>query len=403
MKTRVVSMLAALAVAMLVVHPALDGVGTASAQSDKGPVPGEILVKFKSDADDDEAREILRQNNLRRKRLLERIDVEVVEVPRGQETRLANALSHNPKVEFAEVNGQYEAVATPNDPSFPQQWGLHNTGGSGGKNDADIDAPQAWDTLSCQSSVKIAILDTGVDRGHEDLELDENNQRDFTGNGVGDRYGHGTHVAGIVAAVRNNSKGVAGVAHGCTIGDYKVLGDNGSGAWSWIANGIRAAADDGYKVINLSLGSTAGSSTVESAINYAWGKGVVIACAAGNNGRSSRFYPAAYTNCIAVAATDRSDRKASFSNHGSSWVDVAAPGVSILSTVKSGGYESWNGTSMATPHVAGLAGLVWSSGVSSASSVRSKIESTTDSLSGTRTYWSKGRINACKAVGGSGC
>ena len=154
-------------------------------------------------------------------------------------------------------------------------------------------------------------------------------------------------------------------------------------------------------MINLSLGGTYDSITLRRAVETAWNKGVVLACAAGNSGNSGRFYPAAYTNCIAVAATDSSDRKASWSNFGS-WVDVAAPGVGILSSVVSGGYESWSGTSMATPHVAGLAGLLASQG-HDRSTVRSKIESTADRISGTGRQWANGRINACKAVGGTNC
>jgi thermitase len=149
---------------------------------------------------------------------------------------------------------------------------------------------------------------------------------------------------------------------------------------------------------------------MENAVNYAWRKGVVLACAGGNNGNTSSNYPARYKNCIAVAATDANDRKASFSSYNSQWMDVAAPGVDIFSTLpnhpyamgRSLNYGNASGTSMATPFVAGLAALVWntSSGTSN-QAVRNRIESTADRISGTGSYWIYGRINACRAVGGT--
>jgi thermitase len=192
-----------------------------------------------------------------------------------------------------------------------------------------------------------------------------------------------------------------------------VLGDDASGSYDGIIKGILWAAgcdtskscgsSPRARVINLSLGGSVDSITLKSAIDKAWSRGVVVACAAGNSNSSTKYYPAAYPNCIAVAATDHKDQKASFSNYSTAWVDVAAPGASILNTARIGGYETWSGTSMATPHVAGLAGLLWSSGGTSATSVRSKIESTADRIAGTGSYWTKGRINACRAVGGSSC
>jgi subtilisin family serine protease len=179
----------------------------------------------------------------------------------------------------------------------------------------------------------------------------------------------------------------------------KVLGDNGNGSWSWISNGIVWAADNGAKVISMSLGGHSGSSTVQNAVNYAWSKGVVVVAAAGNDGNTTRNYPAYYTNAIAVAATNDNDAKASFSNYGS-WVDVAAPGVSILST-KPSGYGRLSGTSMATPHVAGVAGLVWSTGLCGTTDnacVRTQIEALADPISGIGSYWTYGRINAARSL-----
>ena len=178
----------------------------------------------------------------------------------------------------------------------------------------------------------------------------------------------------------------------------KALDDGGSGYYSWIANGIIFAADNGAEVINLSLGGTSSSSTLLSAINYAWNKGVVVAAAAGNDGRSRKLYPAYYSNSIAVAATDSNDKKASFSNYGN-WVDEAAPGVNIFSAYKND-YANLSGTSMATPFVSGLAALLFGQNPGwSNAQVRNRIESTADRIPGTGTYWVHGRINACEAVG----
>ena len=178
----------------------------------------------------------------------------------------------------------------------------------------------------------------------------------------------------------------------------KVLDNNGSGYYSWIANGIIWAADNGAKVINLSLGGTSSSFTLQNAVNYAWNKGAVVVAAAGNRNSTSRFYPAYYSNSMATAATDQNDKKASFSTYGS-WVDVAAPGVDIFSTYNNDGYVTLSGTSMAAPFVSGLAGLIfgfhpdWNN-----IQVRDKLQSSSDQIPGTGSYWTYGRINACKAV-----
>jgi len=378
-------------------------------------VAGEILVKFKPGTPGHVAADIHRQNGGAMRDLIPGIEVHVTQVPPGQENARIAAYRRNPNVEYAELNGLYYAIFTPNDPRVGDQWQYNNTGQTGGTPDADIDAFEAWDKTKGNTAVAIAILDTGIDQSHEDLKAKIAANVNFSSSStVDDKYGHGTHVAGSAAAITNNSKGVAGTCPDCVLYNVKVLSDNGSGSWSGIANGIGWAADNGAKVINMSLGGSSGSKTVEDAVNYAWNKGVVIVAAAGNDGTSNPTYPAFYTNVIAVAATDHNDKKASFSNYGS-WVDVAAPGVNILSTAPDHNNRIWvrgvkygtiSGTSMATPHVAGVAGLVWSlTGTGSCSTnscVRSKIEDNADNISGTGTFWAKGRVNACKSVGG-GC
>ncbi|MBI2567172.1 MAG: S8 family serine peptidase [Candidatus Schekmanbacteria bacterium] len=291
-------------------------------------------------------------------------------------------------------------AGTPDDPDFSDQWGLHNTGQTGGTAGADIDAPEAWDLETGDASVLIAILDTGVDLDHPDL-ADKivpvagadvvNGDSDPS-----DDNGHGTHVAGIAAAGSDNAEGGAGVCWGCRIVPVKVLDASGYGTYSQIASGIQLAADSGARVINLSLGSTASSETVRLAVQYAQGKGAVVVGAAGNNDSTSPFYPADFEGVLAVAATDADDARWGFSNRGE-WMDVAAPGHQIWSTLLDNTYASWSGTSMAAPFVAGVAGLLlsqnpgWSQGL-----VVEQIRRTADSLSDSTL--GKGRVNARQAL-----
>jgi thermitase len=395
---------------------------TTSAEADI--VPGEVLVKFRPGTPAQVVAEVHRQNGGRVKEEIPGIAVQVVLVPPGQERARAAAYARNPHVLFAEPNGIWQAVDfpndPPNDPRFGDQWGLNNTGQNGGTADADIDAPEAWDIRTGSQDIIIAILDTGIDQSHEDLKdklLADN--LNFSGSKtVDDRYGHGTHVAGIAAAVTDNRLGVAGTCPACRLLNVKVLNDNGFGSWDAVAKGIVNAADRGAKVINMSLGGYSASKTVEEAVNYAWDKGAVLVAAAGNDNTTSPLYPAAYDNVIAVAATDNQDQKASFSNYGG-WVDIGAPGVSILSTAPDHRNRLWiwgvkyaygSGTSMATPFVSGVAGLVWATGACTdltipsdrAECVRNKIESSADSVGALSNYWTSGRrVNACRAVGGS--
>lgn len=205
----------------------------------------------------------------------------------------------------------------------------------------------------------VAILDTGIDVRHPDLEpAMEGLHRDFTGSPAGhmDRQGHGTHCAGIVGA-RSNGDGTIGIAPKCKIFAVKVLNDQGSGASSWIAAGIRYAASVGADVISMSLGGPGQDPATRSAIQEVTQRGVLVICAAGNDGGPSWDYPGAYPESLSVAATDRNNQRASFSTINSQ-VDVGAPGVSILSTLPNGRYGTMSGTSMACPCVAGVAALV---------------------------------------------
>lgn len=329
-------------------------------------------------------------------------DADLVDISGADSLESAIKLySQDKSVAYVEPDYIAHTMLTPNDPSFGSQWGM-----------TKIQAPSAWNITTGSSSVKVAILDCGIYEsgsstpngypGHPDINGKVVARKDFTGSSTGtdDYCDHGTHVSGIVAAKTNNGVGVAGVGYNVSLMNGKVLNDSGSGATSWITNGIYWAADNGAKVINMSLGAanTYCTSAYQTAINYAYNKNVVVVVAAGNDGTTNYGSPASCNNVISVASTTSTDAKSSFSTYGT-WVKVAAPGSNIYSTDYNGSYVNKSGTSMATPHVAGLAGLVWSTGkYTTAAQVISRIQSTSDAISGTGSYWIYGRVNAYRAV-----
>jgi thermitase len=350
-----------------------------------------IIVRFKSNAMQADIEQIHQYHGGHIKKIIPELGVQVITVPAGQGKEKVKAYRADPKVAYAELDYTAQAVGSPNDPYLSQQWGL-----------TKVKAAEAWDITTGNATIKIAILDTGVDLDHPDLAGKIVISTNFTTSAsANDVAGHGTHVAGIAAASTNNGTGTAGLGYNSSIMNVKVLGDDGSGYYSWVAQGIIWAADNGANVINLSLGGSAASTTLESAINYAWNKGVVVVAAAGNSGASAPSYPAYYSNVIAAAATDSYDRLASYSNYGD-WVDVAAPGSSIYSTLINGSYGYATGTSMSSPFVAGLAGLVFTRVTDTNNNkflndeVRTQIESTCDNIG--ITSIGHGRINAYNAV-----
>lgn len=351
-----------------------------------------VIVKFYPYVSEDMRDKFLKIYPVEKTEKLKLTDTFVLKVPKNQRDNLLNKFIRNSLVEYAEPDFVAEAMDVPNDPLYVNQWALPK-----------IKADYAWNTSHGSENAVIAVVDTGVDGTHPDIlgkvvsAFDCTVSSPCAPSDPVDENGHGTHVAGIAGAATNNSIGIAGASYNSKLLSVKVLDKNGSGYYSWVSNGIIQAADSGAKVINLSLGGSSASTTLKNAVNYAWNKGSVVVAAAGNSGKKSRLYPAYYPNAIAVAATDQNDKKASFSNYGL-WVDVAAPGVSILSTYK-GDYSYLSGTSMAAPFVAGLAGLVagyhpdWQ-----ASQIRGKIEQSADKISGTGKFWTYGRINACKSL-----
>lgn len=357
-------------------------------------VPGEYLVKFRPGTAKAARANLAKAQGGESIARIDALDIEVMSFPALQANgngkaaeKIMTALKNNPNVQFVEPNYIYESQFVPNDPGVSQQWAW-------GK----IDAYRAWDVSQGSASTVIAVVDTGVQLNHPDLSTKIVAGYDYVdGDTVADDgNGHGTHVAGSAAAKTNNSTGGAGMCPNCSIMPVRVLNNQGSGTLANVANGITWAANNGAKVINLSLGGS-GSATLQQAVDYAWSKGVFLACAAGNENTSNLTYPGGYANCFTVASTNSSDNRSSFSNWGASWVQVAAPGESIYSTWLNSGYNTISGTSMATPHVAGLAGLLASAGLTNAQ-IRDRICNTADQISGTGTLWSCGRINAYRAL-----
>ena len=306
--------------------------------------------------------------------------MQLVSVEPGQSVAVAeHALESDPDVLYAEPNAIRRASLVPNDPYFSQLWAMLNTGqsirGVTGSPDADSDVAEAWDARIRGDTV-VAVLDTGVDATHPDLTPNLLPGHDYVDgdDNPADENGHGTHVAGTIAADRGNGIGVAGVGDNAVkILPIRVLDANGSGSVSTLIQAYSYAFQHGAKVVNLSLGS--GTALQAERDTIAAFQSMLFVSAAGNGGAdglgdnndASATFPCAYVlpNVLCVAASDNRDQLATFSNYGATSVDLAAPGVSIASTWIGGGYSWASGTSMATPHVSGTAGLLWSGAPSS--------------------------------------
>lgn len=386
-------------------------------------LPDEFTVQFRQGISKEEAERIIQEKG-------SRILVEqrtpgyyTLAVPEGKGLfEILGEFSDLDEVAFAEPSevGFNDALAyMPDDPDFPKVWGLHNTGqavnGVTGTVDADIDAVEAWDISRGDPEVIVAVIDTGADLNHPDLQANFLPQGaedwDFADAGDSvpdDTDGHGTHVAGTIAAV-DNTAGLIGVAPKCRIMPLRVnltsgMNQNRADAINYVAAQAVANPNRRY-AINCSWRMNGDHAGVHNAIINAVNNNVVVVFAAGNSNRDTDVtpeYPGVYPEVIAVAATDQQDKKASFSNYGTN-VDVSAPGVNIYSAYLNDAYAFLGGTSMASPHVAGLAALIWSRNRTLTNQqVRQIIESTCDNIDAQNPTFvgklGKGRINAFKAL-----
>jgi subtilisin family serine protease len=307
-----------------------------------------------------------------------------------------NALEKNPNVVYAEPNFIYRANRVPNDPMLENLWGLRNIGQNDSESVAgtagiDIEAEKAWDITTGSQEVIVASIDTGVDYNHPDLkenmwinEAEANGQAGVDDDNNGyvddvhgmnfveaeaptneplDDHGHGSHTSGTIGARGDDGKGIVGVNWNVRIMPVKFLGGDGGGSLEGAIKAIDYAVKNGAKILSNSWGGGGFSQALKEAIDRSNEAGCLFVAAAGNDGSnndSSPTYPASYevANILAVAAIDNKGNLASFSNFGKKTVHVAAPGVNVYSAINSGGYDSWSGTSMATPHVSGIAALL---------------------------------------------
>lgn len=354
--------------------------------------------------------------------------------------KVANELESHPSVEYVELNAIHTLQSTPNDPRFSELYGLHNEGQTGGTAGADINALEAWNETKGSRDILVGVIDTGIDYNHPDLidnvwtnpgesglDAEGNDKKtngiDDDGNGYIDDFrgwdfiggdndpldgnGHGTHVSGTIGAVGNNEVGVVGVSWEVSLVGLKIFSDEGSTTTESIVEAIEYSTTLGVDVTNNSWGGGPRSETMLAAIEEANRKEILFIAAAGNsfagqNNDNIDFYPANYEvpNVIAVAAVDHNDNLASFSHYGLKTVDIAAPGVDVLSTLPDNTYDKFSGTSMATPHVTGLVVLVKSKfPEASVQQLRSRIINTGSRVPALAAKVGSGRrINAVNAL-----
>jgi subtilisin family serine protease len=354
-----------------------------------GYAKGRLLAAPRAGVSEKELAKALKSVNAKSKGRFSQGNIHVIELPPGiDEIKAMHLMQKNPAWKFVELDMAVTHDATVSDPSYSSSWALPK-----------IVAPTAWDTAN-GSGITIAILDSGVDSAHPDLKANlvpgwnmvENNSN------TSDVNGHGSKVAGAAAMVANNGNGSAGVAWGARIMPVRISNADGYAYWSTVAQGINWAADKGAKVANVSFNGVSGSSTVKSAADYMRSKGGVVVASAGNTS-GFQSYPAS-DSILVAAATDSGDNRTSWSSYGA-YVDVAAPGASIYSTVNGGGYANVSGTSFSSPITAATVALMMSANPKLSPADVNKIITSTALDRGTAgfdQYYGHGRIDAAKAV-----
>ena len=383
-------------------------------------VPGELLVRFSPGMNSAQAANKMNEMGVTHKREIEGIKVHLVKLPPGLSVEQAvDRFSHLPGVEFAEPNYILH-VAETSRAEVIDQWGL-----------TKIHTQEAWNTLneSQKNEVLLATVDTGVKKDNGELRPriwtdpneTPNNGIDDDSNGyVDDTWGwdfvnndndptddhmHGTAVTSVMVAAQDGA-GMVGICPWCRVVAVKVLDSQGRGSLDVVASGIVYAAQNGARVINLSLAGAIGSQALENAVNFAWNQGAVVVAAAGNDGNSTTLYPAGYANAISVASTNSGDKHSCFSNYKAGYISVAAPGEAIYVidiNNATTGYNYYSGTSLSTPHVSGLAGLILGKNPNLSNlQVRSIIENSAVDLGspGVDAAFGFGRIDAYRAVTG---
>jgi len=409
-------------------------------------VSDEIIVKFKPDVPAEKINEIYQREQIPQEKYVSPYaGFRVLKIPAGKTVEeMVYVFQKNPLVDYAEPNFYAYTSMVPNDPYYVYQWHFDDdhtynngsVGGSnpyGGANGGGIRMEEAWNITTGSSSVIVAVVDTGIRIGTDLVNTCFVQGYDFINNDTDpiDDNGHGTHVAGTIAQRTNNGAGVAGIAFSTCLMPVKVLNAAGSGTYQQVADGIMYATNNGAKVINLSLGGSSPSATLENAVAYAYNQGVTVLAASGNDNTSDVDYPARYNNyVIAVGATRYDEQKADYSNYGTS-LDIAAPGgqncvdsfarkcvtndqngdgyadgvlqqtFTIRGATITWGYYFFNGTSMSTPHVAGVAALILAQNPTfTPDQVRQRLQTTAEDkgTTGWDQYYGYGIVDAYAAL-----
>jgi serine protease len=369
-------------------------------------VAGEYVVDAKDDVSDADLADIASKFGLKLHptRLESETRIELTEMDAATAARVVPELSRDSRIEHVEPLAKVRAFFMPDDPLLKEQWHMERIG-----------APRAWD-FATGRGVTVAVVDTGIacethgpfNKGTDLLQTECVEGWSFISNDAhaNDDQGHGSHVAGTIAQSTNNGVGATGVAFNARLMPVKVLNEDGWGTTADVADGIRWAADHGAQVINLSLGGPRNAKILEDAVKHALSKGAVVVAAAGNSG-GAVGYPGATDGVIAVSASDPDDKLAKFSSRGKE-VDIAAPGVNVTQqTVCKKGrdkcetFPAWNGTSMASPHVAGAAALLESLGVTDPVAVEATLKATArvvDNSEGGKKLFGAGILQAAEAT-----